>query len=223
MADLRAWLATDEADSVVGRAITDCQQQGLGIQAMARHVRAELLAAIDRPAPVQLPVQEGRAHAVQICDECGDVCKDPYALPQRCPARPHRHLPIERRPLMRKARVRELAAGESADEDARLRDGLAAAYTLLVDGDAAGAQRVLEVVMAGGDVPGESAEPGDDVSIALPGLRCPRCRRVRVDPGGGRACYSGLHDDTGCQGTVMESVSLVASVHPPTPSEGARS
>ena len=38
-------------------------------------------------------------------------------------------------------------------EDMRLRDGLAAAYTQLSEGDAAGAGRIAEAVLAGGDVP----------------------------------------------------------------------
>jgi hypothetical protein len=49
--------------------------------------------------------------------------------------------------------LRETSPEPAADEDMRLRDGLGAAYTQLTSGDVAGAQRILEAVLAGGDVP----------------------------------------------------------------------
>lgn len=59
----------------------------------------------------------------------------------------------------------ELADARSApanDEDTRLRDGLAAAYTQLTAGDVSGAQLILEVVLAGGGAPELPAPAGGD-------------------------------------------------------------
>jgi len=62
----------------------------------------------------------------------------------------------------------------AGEEDMRLREGLGATYTQLVAGDTAGAQRTLEAVLAGGDVPDLAAPAGGD------GLACARCG-VRTD------------------------------------------
>lgn len=62
------------------------------------------------------------------------------------------------------------------DEDVRLRDGLAAAYSQLTDGDTVGAQTVLEAVLAGGDAPVEKAQQ------AMGRLACAGCGAT--DPGG---------------------------------------
>jgi hypothetical protein len=89
------------------------------------------------------------------CPECGRVSTD-----KRTPMCFHGEEFSPERPdayaVTVPARVRLVPVDEpepAGDEDMRLREGLAAAWQRLVGGDPTGAQRVLEVVMAGGDVP----------------------------------------------------------------------
>jgi hypothetical protein len=54
---------------------------------------------------------------------------------------------------------------------------------------------------------------GAPETILLPGLRCPECRRIAYDHGGGRACWK--HDARGIPTRpcgVMEPVTLEATV-----------